>query len=223
MGILAATAIWPVAGVAEEFRFANGQNGITGETSATLMGTAFTLQITAGPEGAVLNEQDSQGLGVDSRLVPAAIDDYITKFNLVAGSGPFQGEGERITLVFDRPGQITGLDFDGVKDETLEYFVLEADGLNSTYFFDSMADPGSINLPGDVAFLLEGNGLDDEIFGLSIPFEAGQELTIRYGELLAGNGSRFEGITVQVPEPTSLLLAGASLSMVVIASRMQSR
>lgn len=202
---LAASATFSGFVAAEQFNFSNGQNGITGITSAVIPGIDFQMQLSAAPDGALLDEIDAQGMGINSVPVSGQ-DDDASKFNLIEGSGPFVGQGERLQFSFDRAGLITGLNFDGVKDETFEYFLLESSGLTPTFFFDSQADPAQINVDGDVVFLLEDDFFDDEIVGLAIPFTANQELAITYGQLLAGNGSRFEGITVEVPEPSTIVL-----------------
>ena len=189
--------------LAETFSFGNDVNGITDQPMATLHGAEFTISLAAGPSGSTLYDVDPQGLGIDSRPV-AFSDPDRSKFNLVDGSAPVAGEA--IEFSFDRAGVLTGLIFDGVKDETLEYFRLLIPGMTPIYFFDSQADPSAINVPGDVVFLLENGAMDDEVVDLRIPFQAGTAFDLSYGQLLMGNGSRLEGITVVVPEPSGLLL-----------------
>ena len=67
--------------------------------------------------------------------------------------------------------------------------------------------------------MLEINSaIDDEAQNLNIPFAAGQTFTLifdslgpEFHPLLAANGARFQGITVQsVPEPATATLAPIS-------------
>ncbi len=189
--------------LAERFDFGSDVNGITGLTTATLNGSEFAMQLTAGPTDSLFFDVDAQGLGIDSLGLPGVVDSDRSKFNTLLASSSNEGTStESLHFTFDRPGRITGFDFDGVKDELFEYFRFDSPGAVPTYFFDSMADPAGINVNGNVIFLLEGGALDDEIYGLSFPFAAGDELTLTYGQLGDGNGSRLEGIVVEVPEPT---------------------
>src|SRR5262245_30244652 len=108
---------------------ADNAHAITGQTSANLAAGAFVGTLTAGPSGAVLNESNNQGLGVDNRPAAGSLADSggtrgITKLNIIGGSGPLAGTGEFVTLSFNRSGMLKHLFFDGVKDETLEYFKL---------------------------------------------------------------------------------------------------
>ncbi len=191
---------------AASFVFNSGANGMNGLAAATLTDDGFTMSLSAGPAGAVLDDVDGQGLGINSRTIPDAVDDDATKFNIIEGTSAVSGQGESAEFSFDRAGILTALDFDGVKDELFEYFRLDTGVGEPYFFFDSMADPNGINVPGTVIFLQESATLDDEISGLSIPFAAGQVFTLTYGQLGAGNGSRWEGLSVAVPEPSGRLL-----------------
>ncbi len=191
---------------AATFVFNSSTNSMNGLAVTSLTDDGFTMTLAAGPAGAVLDDVDAQGLGINSRGIPGAVDDDATKFNVIEGTSPVSGQGESAEFSFDRAGILTALDFDGVKDELFEYFRLDTGSGEPIYFFDSMADPAGINVDGMVIFLQESATLDDEISGLSIPFSAGQVLTLSYGQLGAGNGSRWEGLTVAVPEPNGLAL-----------------
>ena len=97
------------------------------------------------------------------------------------------------------------------------------------YFFDSFAnssaDPGLINVPGHVVFLNEIVEPDDGILDLAIPFAAGQQLSITYGQLsvgLPGNGGRLQRIIVApVPEPVDCVLLASGVAMLLCAGRRQ--
>ncbi|MEM8680723.1 MAG: hypothetical protein AAGF97_15350 [Planctomycetota bacterium] len=199
---------------AETFTFNSGSQGLQDLNAATVVGAEFDLQLTAGPAGALLYDLDLQGMGINTRELGVGVDSDRDKFNLMGGTGPLAGQGESLTFSFNRSGIITGLNFDGVKDETFEYFRLDVPHQTSLFFFDSQADPAAIDVPGDVIFLLEDATFDDEIGGLAIPFTAGTTFELVYGELGVGNGARLEAITVQVPEPAWgpwLLVAALSL------------
>jgi hypothetical protein len=135
--------------------------------------------------------------------------------------------GEAIRFSFDKPGILTGLDFDGVKDENYEYMLLQTVTIPDTYFFDafdgSSADPGLISVPGVVWFLNEFTPPDDGVLDLAIPFAAGQEFTITYGELsvgLPGNGARLQRIVVAaVPEPTAYAILLAAVLRLALFRR----
>lgn len=206
---------------AEEFVFGFAGNGLTSAaqlSSADLTVGGFTMQLLAtGPDEAWLYESNgAPGLGIGDTKGPVSIGGDHEDFHVV------DGVGEGIVFSFDRPGVLTGLDFDGVKDENYEYFQLQTAGSPDLYFFDSFegstADPELINVPGVVAFLNEFTPPDDGILDLAIPFAAGQTISITYGELgvgLPGNGGRLQRIVVAaVPEPatfSSVLIAIAAL------------
>ena len=220
---------------AAEFAFGNDLNGVTGQASAALVSDGVTLVIAAGPTGALFDERGDQGLGVNSLGVPGVVGGDRDKLELLSGDKSVAGTPEFLTLSFNKPGFITAIDFDGVKDEALEYFLLAIGASEPIAFFDSAANtsaPGAVDraidagvLTGPVEFLREDGPLDDELDGLAIPFAAGQTLTITYAELGSafnplepGNGARFEGITVStIPEPSAVLIV-VSLAAAVARS-----
>jgi hypothetical protein len=188
------------------------------------------MQISAGPSGAGLAETISPGgLGISSAALPGVSGDEANVFGVINSSDPeLNGQAEFVRFSFDRPGVLTGLDFDGVKDELLEYFVLESTGGVKVYFFDSSAnmpdnahpvyerpldaaiDGGAVD--GEAILLWEVSGqYDDEVHDLSIPFAAGQEFQLTFGGLPvpyaqgAPNGARLQRIIVSpVPEPGTI-------------------
>ncbi len=208
---------------AESFVFNSGNNGIQGQVSATLTSGGFAMTVDAGPVGATLDDIDAQGMGINSRGINGAVDEDATKFNIIEGNNPVSGQGEFAQFSFNRAGILTAIDFDGVKDETFEYFRLDTGTGVPIFFFDSQADPAGINVPGDVIFLQETATLDDEISGLSLPFAAGQTWTLSYGQLGAGNGSRWEGLTVTVPEPETWSLIVLAIGILTMALRRQGK
>ena len=224
---------------AGRFSFGNNVNGLNaapGPASATLHSGGVNMHMVAGPEGALLRETNGPaGLGVDSSpLAPAVTDNLPFSMAILGGSGPQAGSGEYVEFWFDQPGMLTGLEFDGVKDELLEYFLLESTGGLSIYFFDSSANNPDVGHPlferpldaaidaglltGDVVLLWEAAGLySDDVHGLHIPFAAGQTFRLTFGAVAppyaqgAPNGASLQGITVAaVPEPAAWLLAAAA-------------
>jgi len=204
------------------FDFGGGRSGVLNAPSAAITKDGLTLNLLPTIPGSLLNEQASAGLGVNSQNLPDANDDSPTAsrvdINVLGGTGPLAGLGEGVEFSFDRPGVLTEIDFDGVKDESLEYFRLESAGGLDLFFFDSAANPGAIDVPGRVVFLQEEEGnsfIDDKTFPLAIPFAAGQAFTLTFGTLPsaeAANGARLQSLTaVAVPEPAAWLLAAATL------------
>jgi hypothetical protein len=217
----------------ETFAFGSGLNNFVGATSKQLSTGAFGMNLAAGPTGSGLWETDGGGgMGVDSSPVlgPGGL---AARFDRVNGASEF------VEFSFDVPGRLTGIDFDGVKDESLEFFILESAGGLRINFFDSAANttiPGAIDnavlqgaVTGQVVYLLEGGGFDDETTSLAVPFEAGQVFRLTYAEVggglgaayepvLAPNGARLQGITVAaVPEPDSFTLALAAVGLLFVA------
>jgi hypothetical protein len=199
----------PDAARGETFVFGFAANQLNALSNTMLTEGAFSMQLAAGPAGAQLYESNGApglGIGTSGTLLP---DGEHLRFELNGGVGEF------IQFSFDRPGILTGLDFDGVKDENYEYFLLQTVAGSNFYFFDSFegsaASPGLIDVPGRVVFLLESFGLDDSVNDLRIPFVQGQQFTLSYGELPVGNpgnGARLQSITVlPIPEPGTLFLA----------------
>ena len=221
---------------------AGGQtNQVIGQTTATQTDAGVTATFTAGPAGAVLDDRSSGGLGVNSRgLATSAVSDpEIDKLNLLGslpgGFTPLDGTGESISFSFDQPGAITSLLFDGMKDETLEYFVLTLPNGGVITIFDSQAEfrlgiqgfsLADLNVINPVEAQLE----DDDLTGLNLGYNAGDVFTLTYGEsdyieipgyepfpgepIEFGNGARFQGVVTAVPEPGAavLLLSLGSLA-----------
>ncbi len=212
----------------------NNVHGLTGLTTGTIAADLFTATIAAGPLGALLNETNDQGLGIDNRLAAGATADSgstrgITKINIIGGSGPLAGTAEFVTLSFDRPGVLQHLLFDGVKDETLEFFAITLPNGQVLSVFDSQAQEKLNDQNFDLADLQVANPIlcpdeEDDLYDLNYRFEAGAVFKITYGEvdygtLLPGyvpvvndlpNGSRFQGFSV-VPEPSALVLGATFL------------
>jgi hypothetical protein len=208
---------------------ADNAHAITGQTSANLAVGPFLGTLTAGPSGAVLNESNNHGLGVDNRPAAGSTADSggtrgVTKLNIIGGSGPFAGTGEFVTLSFNRAGVLKHLFFDGLKDETLEYFQLTLPNGDVKTILDSQTQ-AKLNDQGlDLNDLQVTNPVmcqdeEDDLYDLNYAFQAGDVFTITYGEvdyathlliyvpvvLDLPNGSRFQGFEV-VPEPSTLLL-----------------
>jgi hypothetical protein len=202
-------AFTPEAAHGEKFVFGFAANDLNGLASKSLTNGEFTMQVSAGPAGGLLYESNgAPGLGIGTSGV-IVTDGEHTVFDM--GS---TGAAEFIQFSFDRPGVLTGLDFDGVKDENYEYFLLQTATSPDLYFFDSFenstANPGLINVPGQVIFLQEFHGPDDAVTDLGISFAAGQPFKLTYGQLnvgLTGNGARLQSISVGiVPEPSTPVL-----------------
>jgi hypothetical protein len=225
-------ATWAPAATGATFTFGLDANDLLGAPSKTLTSDGFSMQLVAGPPGAGLWETGSAlGMGVDATAVLGP-GGQAARFDRIGGTS------EYIEFSFDAPGVLTGLNFDGVKDESLEHFVLESSGGVRINLFDSAANttiPGAIDnavlqgaVTGQVVYLLEGGGFDDETNSLAVPFVAGQVFLLTYAEVGGGlgepyeptevpNGARLQSITV-VPEPTSAALA-AIAAVALIAAR----
>jgi hypothetical protein len=209
--------------------FADNTHGLTGQASAIIAAGPFVGSLTAGPAGALLNENDDQGLGVDNRPAAGSLADSgatrgVTKLNIIGGSGPLAGSGEYVTFTFDRAGVLKHLFFDGLKDETLEYFKLTLPGGDVMTVFDSQTQAKLNDQGFDLLDLQVTNPVlcqdeEDDLYDLNFRFQAGEVFTITYGEVAYAsvlptyvpvvlelpNGSRFQGFDV-VPEPSTLLL-----------------
>jgi hypothetical protein len=234
--VMAAATLAEAGLAAEFFQLTSHQHGITGSPASTITQGGYALSMTAGPTGAVLNETSSFGLGIDYNGATASGGELTadrSRFNRIAG-GPLVGAGEFVSFSFGQPGMLTGLLFDGVKDETFEYFRLDLPDGAALTIMDAevelrLQEQGfslaAIALP-NLTFLKDGN--DDNV-GLAIPFQAGDVFRLTYGEhpypqgyaprnSEAPNGARWEGLIV-APEPASgaLLLAGAG--MLAVAGR----
>jgi hypothetical protein len=220
---------------AEVFSFGLDANNLLGAATKTIASGEYSMHLAAGPPGGGLWETSSAlGMGVDAT-------DVLGPGGQAARFDRINGVSEYIEFSFDAPGVLTGLNFDGVKDETFEYFILETTGGVRINLFDSAANttvPGAIDnavtqgaVVGQVVYLLEGGGFDDETNSLSVPFAAGQMFTLAYAEVGGGlgeafepigepNGARLQSITVApVPEPSTAALWGASAAALWIACR----
>jgi hypothetical protein len=226
----------PWAPAAEFFQLTSHQHGITGTSSSSITQGAFSLALTAGPTGAVLNETNSGGLGIDSGALIGPTGETVadrSRFSRIS-DGLHAGAGEFVEFSFSQPGTIAGLLFDGVKDETFEYFRLDLPSGGALTIMDvevelRLKEQGfslaAIALP-NLTFLKDGN---DDNLGLAIPFQAGDEFRLTYGEYPyppgyaprggeIPNGARWEGLIV-APEPASGSLARAVAGMLCVVGR----
>lgn len=229
--------------MAESFIFGGNANGLAGQESASLTDVGFQLSLQAGPAGAVFNESDSDGMGIDSRGIEGVTDGGSVgdpdKFNIIDGTAPVSGQGEFVTFSFDTPGVIETLLFDGLKDETLEYFTLEFPDASVVTFFDAQAE---LRLT-DQGFQLSDLGVpnptlasddEDDFPMVEYAFAAGEQFKVTYGQIDfasvlpgylpatggLGNGARFQGIVVRpIPEPATALLGLLAGALAVTARR----
>ena len=228
---------------ADTFIFGRRANGLTGLSSGTVAGNETTLSIAVATPGAVMDESDSDGMGIDATTVAGVTDASDTKFNMLTGS--ITG-GEAVTFSFDQPGILNSLLFDGMKDESLENFILTTPDGTIYTLFDFEVEM-RLNHQGfqlsDMGVTNPTQALDssDDIVGLNIPYQAGEVFTLTYGEVdydgavLPGyypadnnlnptgdtpNGIRFEGIVVTVvPEPATLALGLIAMGGCMIRRR----
>ena len=234
-------AIWLNASTgaqAESFLFGENANGVTGQTAASLDSGPFRLELAADPPGAVLDEQDDEGLGIDTSSLMDVSDGGGTgdprKFNLIDGNSPVSGQGESVEFSFQRRGILKDLLFDGMKDETLEYFSIAFPDASIITFFDFEAEFRLNQQSFQLAELGVANptlaaDASDDLIGVNYHFEAGEEFQITYGEIdyrnvlpgyeplgsqKFGNGARLEGIVVVVPEPACVTLSLVCLFLV---------
>jgi hypothetical protein len=221
----------------ETLIFEDNLHALTGQTSTAVTVGGFVGSLNAGPPGATFNENDRAGLGIDNRPVAGSTADTginrgATKFNIIGGSGPLAGSAEFITFSFNRSGVLQDLLFDGLKDESLEFFeLLLPSGVKRT-IFDSQTLAKLTDQGFDLADLQVMNPVlcqdeEDDLYDLNYRFAAGEVFTLTYGEvdfnsLLPGyvpvvdqvpNGARLQGLAV-IPEPTTTMLAMASLMIV---------
>lgn len=237
-GAMACLAACGSARAAHSFQFQSNLHGttVTGQSSAFVTAGAYGMSLTAAPIGAVLNEIHPQGMGIDSRGVAGALDATSTtgvdKINVLERAAG--GASETITFSFNRSGVIRDLLFDGVKDETLEYFQLTLPNGELLTFVDAEAEfrltqqgfgLTNLNVP-NITPLVDGN---DDRLGINLPFAAGDTFVLSYGnhpfptgyvplQNELGNGARFEGLVI-VPEPSSATLALAAIGALRIAKR----
>lgn len=216
---------------AANYDFGNNANGLSGLASSTLAQEGTNLNLAVVTAGATLNEDNSDGLGIDSNNIPGTVDSSGSKLNVLGGT--LAGIRESLTFSFDKPGILDLLRFDGLKDEPLEYFSLETPSGTVLSLFDfevelRLNDQGFQLSDLGVANPVQADGPSDDFSGLAIPFAAGEIFTLSYGEIdydgsvLPGyypadnalnptndlpNGARFEGLGYSVvPEPNSLAL-----------------
>jgi hypothetical protein len=235
--LVAGVSVYSSKAAAETLVFEDNLHAMTNQTSATVAVGGFDGTFTAGPAGARLNENDDAGLGIDNRAVAGSTADTganrgATKFNIIGGSGPLAGSAEFITFSFDKPGVLQDLFFDGLKDESLEFFELLLPNGNKLTIFDSQTLAKLTDQGFDLADLQVTNPIlcqdeEDDLYDLNYRFAAGEVFKLTYGEvdfnsILPGyvpvvdqvpNGARLQGLAV-IPEPTSVMLATASLVMV---------
>ena len=214
-----------------------GLNGVYGgQSTASISVAGTTGTFVAGPPGAILDDSDAQGLGIDSSPIPG-IDDVgnsKAKFTIVRDTNSvptLAGQGESLSFSFDRPGVLESLLFDGVKDETLEYFQLTFPNGEQITIFDSQAEfrldlqgyhLSDLQVPNPIECQFE----DDDLTGINYSYLAGEVFTLTYGEgdyslvpdyktdprfpqfpNARGDGARLQGIVVtSVPEPASCVL-----------------
>jgi hypothetical protein len=228
---------------ASTFVFSNSNSsGLNGLAAGNVADAEVTVSFVAGPGTAVF-ATDAGRLGVDSRSNPGVVDPFPNRLNLMRGTAA--GQGESLSFSFNRTGYLDKLYFDGMKDETLEYFTLTLPNGSVRTIFDFEAefrlnfqgfDPSDVGVPN---FTMTDDASDD-ISGLGIPFRPGQVFTLTYGQvdyaaLLPGyvpmnsqgiptgdiaNGARFEGLSVTlVPEPGTLAMLVGLVAVVVRRSR----
>ncbi len=223
---------------AESITFGGNAHGLSGHATAALTAGSFQMTLSAGPAGAILNENHGAALGVDSRGVAGGVDvgeAYgIDKVNVLGGVPGVAGQSETVTFSFNRGGVLRGLLLDGVKDETLEYFQLQLPNGSVRTLFDfevelRLTQQGfslaTLAVPG--LTLLDGP--EDDATGLNIPFQAGDAFVLSYGEFpypggyvpltpdQPPNGARWQGLLI-VPEPAGVQLAAVPLAALLIAT-----
>jgi hypothetical protein len=239
---------------AASFVLGNNANGLTGHIGpAVLTRDGVTLTITHTLSGAKFDES-GKGLGVDARGTPSAALENTSlggtdKLNLQQALGPLTAftapavfYGESLRFGFDRAGTITALMFDGVKDESFEFFQLESSRQGVLHsFFDAeiglrITDPTLLTVPNKLLLTDAIVSSNDDRAGLAIPVAPGEVFTLTYGEfivtpnmlkpgngLLEGNGARWEGVVfTAAPEPSSLAMLGL-IAIVTSFSRVRSQ
>mgnify|MGYP001813834937 CR=1 FL=1 len=215
---------------AESFIFGNNSNGLVSLPSATLISGASQIYLEPVHPGAISNESDSDGLGIDTSNIANVLDGGSlgdpSKFNIIDGTSSVSGEGEAIKFSFNHDGILQNLFFDGLKDETLEYFSIEFPDATTISFFDFEVELRLNNQSYQLSDLgvpqpTLANDASDDFIGLNYSFHTGEEFTITYREIDFvnalpgytptvggfGNGARFQGLEViVVPEPSSIVL-----------------
>ncbi|MDZ4656266.1 MAG: hypothetical protein SH868_01670 [Bythopirellula sp.] len=237
VGLLA--GVQPVQGAIFQFGTGHTQNTISGLEQTVLVDEGVEMSLQAGPIGSRFNDSDPQGLGINSNNTSAGINDPDqNKFNFITGHPTGTRVAESFTFSFNQPGILQDLLLDGVKDETLEYFVINFPNRNVLTIFDSQADfrlgvqgfsLGDLNVVNPIECQTE----NDDLTGINYAFAAGEIFTLTYGEgdyddvpgyktnpnfpqfpNAVGDGARFQGVVIEVvPEPTRglMLLVAAGL------------
>lgn len=212
--------------------FGRNANNLTGQRSAVLNVSGTFVSISPATAGAVFDESDSDGLGLDSGGINGVLDEEVSKFSRLAGTSASQFEG--IAFSFNKPGRLQELMFDGLKDEPLEYFSLITPAGEEFTLFDFEAGlrleqqgfaftTGDLQVPNPTL----ADDASDDFTGLGIPYGVGEVFILSYGEIdfdgavLPGyapidrstpNGARFQGIRfMTIPEPTSLMLLAIAI------------
>lgn len=240
--LVAASAACCQSYAATLFLFGNGgiQNSIAGLANADVQNGSVTMTLTAGPDGSRFDDSDEQGLGVDSVDPSMGIaDPDRSKVNLITALPPGTKTGEAISFSFNRPGILHDLLFDGIKDETLEYFSLTLPNGHVMTIFDSQTSfrlgiqnyaLSDLNLANPVECQTE----DDDLTGIDYRYQAGQVFTLTYGEgdyglvpnyrtnprfpqfpNSVGDGCRFQGVNISdIPEPSTTMLLLPALGFI---------
>jgi hypothetical protein len=213
--------------------FGSNRNGLHGAAAGAAVSGDWRMTLAAGPAGAVFQESSASTLGVDGRAVVGALDvgDRFgpDKLNLLGGADPAAGTSESVTFSFNRPGVLDALRLDGVKDETLEYFRLQTPGDGVLLLFDFEADLRLAQQGFSLAALVTEpwrmfDDAEDDATNLGIPFAAGAEFVLTYGELpyppgyvpltpnQPPNGARWQGLNLsEIPEPSAACLSAVAV------------
>lgn len=219
---------------ASSFLFGSGgvQNTIFGLPHAEIENEDVRLSLQAGPSGSRFDDSDSQGLGINSLDASAGINDPDSaKINFITGHPSGVKVAETFSFSFNRPGVLEDLLFDGVKDETLEYFSLTFPNGNVITIFDSqtrfrLGIQGYLLSDLNVANPIECQTENDDLTDINYSFQAGDVFTLTYGEgdyslvpnyhtnprfpqfpNAVGDGSRFQGVVITViPEPAAAIM-----------------
>ena len=221
------------------FNFRPFLNGdvLDNQTAGTVTDGPFQMQATASPTGAIFDVR-TNGMGVNSSVIPNVTDDDFDKISVTGGSDPnASGISETMSFSFNRDGILQDLYLDGLKDENLEYAILTLPDNSTISIFDFEVPDRLAEQGFDLSDLTAPNIVlgsdddpdDDNVFGLGIPFLSGQTFTLTFAvepapmriegnqtityvptSPQAPNGYRVQQITV-VPEPASLTLLMAAL------------
>jgi hypothetical protein len=227
---------------AATINFGGNRNGLHGAAAGVALSGEWQMSLASGPAGAVFHESSASTLGVDGRGVSGALDvgDRFgpDKLNLLGGDAPAAGTSESVTFSFNRPGVLDALRLDGVKDETLEYIRLQTPGNGPLLLFDFDAEMRLTQQGFSLAALVSEpwrlfDDADDDATGLGIPFAAGADFVLTYGELpypqgyvpltpnQPPNGARWQGLVVNsAPEPSAAcLIVTAAISVTWVRRR----